>query len=219
MNFQIEGKQKEKEELLIDFFSDDFNNLNLKKNLKDASTQTVLCEMNYELLISKVAKLEKVCQEKKIAFDHLLLVNEKSTFDGKMIWAIVHFKKRLESKLIAHSAPIHTNVNGYKFCMRLYFAGDGQGFGTHLSLFLVVMKGAYDDLLQWPFQNKTITFSIVTRKGKVDHQLFKPKGDNSVQKPFKEMGLAVGFPKFITIGKAIDYLLDDTLYISCVIDN
>jgi len=44
--------------------------------------------------------------------------------------------------------------NGYKMCIRAYLNGDGSGYKTHLSLFFVVMKGEYDALLKWPFDNK-----------------------------------------------------------------
>ena len=43
---------------------------------------------------------------------------------------------------------------GYKMCARLYLNGDGMGKGTHVSLFFVVMRGAYDALLKWPFRQK-----------------------------------------------------------------
>jgi len=39
-------------------------------------------------------------------------------------------------------------------CIRAYLNGDGSGYKTHLSLFFVVMKGEYDALLKWPFNNK-----------------------------------------------------------------
>jgi len=39
-------------------------------------------------------------------------------------------------------------------CARLYLNGDGMGKGTHVSLFFVIMRGAYDALLKWPFKQK-----------------------------------------------------------------
>jgi hypothetical protein len=36
----------------------------------------------------------------------------------------------------------------------LYLNGDGSGKKTHLSLFIVIMRGEYDALLPWPFRNK-----------------------------------------------------------------
>ena len=47
-----------------------------------------------------------------------------------------------------------TMYAGYKMCARLYLNGDGMGKGTHVSLFFVVMRGAYDALLKWPFRQK-----------------------------------------------------------------
>ena len=46
-------------------------------------------------------------------------------------------------------------------CTRLYLNGDGMGKGTHVSLFFVVMRGAYDALLKWPFRQKVFISSVV----------------------------------------------------------
>ena len=44
--------------------------------------------------------------------------------------------------------------------LRLYLDGDGQGKGSHISLFLVIMKSDYDDLLTWPFKQKVVCFVV-----------------------------------------------------------
>ena len=41
---------------------------------------------------------------------------------------------------------------GYKFKLLLYPNGYAEGNNTHLSIFLVIMKGEYDAMLTWPFQ-------------------------------------------------------------------
>lgn len=53
-----------------------------------------------------------------------------------------------------HISAFYTAKYGYKLCLRLYLNGDGTGKKTHLSLFIVIMKGEYDALLPWPFRNK-----------------------------------------------------------------
>lgn len=53
-----------------------------------------------------------------------------------------------------HVSAFYTAKYGYKLCLRLYLNGDGTGKRTHLSLFIVIMKGEYDALLPWPFRNK-----------------------------------------------------------------
>jgi len=55
-------------------------------------------------------------------------------------------------------------------CARLYLNGDGMGKGTHVSLFFVIMRGAYDALLKWPFRQKvrdkwssSLHYSLLTK--------------------------------------------------------
>ena len=45
---------------------------------------------------------------------------------------------------------------GYRMCLLIYPGGyaHGKGKGTHLSLFLYVMKGVHDNNLTWPLQGK-----------------------------------------------------------------
>ena len=39
-------------------------------------------------------------------------------------------------------------------CLNVDAAGNGDGEGTHLSVFLAVMKGSHDDELTWPLRGK-----------------------------------------------------------------
>ena len=45
-------------------------------------------------------------------------------------------------------------------CLRVYLNGDGEGRGTHISVFFVVMRGEFDALLEWSFDHK-VTLSIL----------------------------------------------------------
>ena len=44
--------------------------------------------------------------------------------------------------------------------LRVDANGDGSGEGTHLSLFVYLLKGEYDEQLQWPF-NANITVQLL----------------------------------------------------------
>ncbi|XP_057295437.1 TNF receptor-associated factor 3-like [Hydractinia symbiolongicarpus] len=132
---------------------------------------------------------------------------ENTTFNGKMLWKIDNYEKRLQQAKIGevtalHSAPCFTNRYGYKFCARLYLFGDGMGKGTHLSLFFVLMKSEFDNVLQWPFQ-KQVTFRLIQQGQKgttkeVKESFFADKSSSSFQKPTKEMNIAAGCPLFIS---------------------
>jgi len=55
-------------------------------------------------------------------------------------------------------------------CARLYLNGDGMGKGTHVSLFFVIMRGAYDALLKWPFRQKVCYISDPVSDIIADHR-------------------------------------------------
>ena len=52
------------------------------------------------------------------------------------------------------SDPFYTQRKGYKMCLVIYADGNGSGKGTHLSVYLRLMKGRHDDKLTWPLKGK-----------------------------------------------------------------
>ena len=64
--------------------------------------------------------------------------------------------------------PFYTHSHGYKFCVNVYPQGNGDGKGTHVSIFTYLMKGPFDDHLKWPFRGE-ITIQIVNQDGDQNH--------------------------------------------------
>ena len=62
------------------------------------------------------------------------------------------------------SLPFYSHPQGYKFYLRVDANGSGDYVGTHVSVFLYLMKGKFDDQLKWPFCGKCI-FQLVDKKG------------------------------------------------------
>ena len=50
-----------------------------------------------------------------------------------------------------YSPPFYSHVGGYKMCLRVDANGLCNGKGTHVSVFVYIMRGEFDDRLQWPF--------------------------------------------------------------------
>ena len=84
----------------------------------------------------------------------------------------------------------------FEVCLRLFLDGNRIGHGTHLSLFLVIMKSEYDDILRWPFQKNQ-------KDRSKDHaeQMLPDKDSASFQKPTKEMNIAIKYPLFIQLDR------------------
>lgn len=64
--------------------------------------------------------------------------------------------------------PFYTHSKGYKLCLRVYPNGCSKGRGTHVSVYVYVMRGEFDELLQWPFRG-IITIQLFNQMIKDDH--------------------------------------------------
>ena len=67
-----------------------------------------------------------------------------------------------------YSPHFYTHPNGYKMCLVVCANGTGSGRGTHLSVFVSLMQGEFDDQLKWPFQG-SISVKLVNQREDRDH--------------------------------------------------
>ena len=180
-------------------------------------------------LKSTVTKLEKTVKAKHAELedrDFRLSLIENSNYDGTMVWKIPQFSQRMSD---AHSGkytsifslPFYTSRYGYKMCLRLYILGDGIGKNTYMSLFFVIMRGEFDNILHWPFTHK-VTFRLINQSGNRDViDTFQPEPtSSSFRKPKSDMNIASGCPRFISHSdlKNKGFVVDDTIFIKCEVD-
>ncbi|KAK2918471.1 TNF receptor-associated factor 5 [Channa argus] len=163
---------------------------------------------------------------------HHLQELETTSYDGRLIWKIQDFKRRKEDEAKGQSpcltsVPFHTGRCGYKMALKAYLNGDGDGRGTHLSLYVVLLPGDFDALLVWPFK-QTVSLSVLDQSGAGYHQSlnFRPDpSSKSFQQPAADSvsNVAVGFSRFIPLNKLetpqnAAYVKDDTLFVKVKVD-
>ena len=201
------------------------------------SNQTRAETYNHEILEQKLISLERQVDDQK-----------ETSYDGTLIWKITGFKQKqgrltnrrreklsrpflspvadaqAERQLSVYSPPFYSSSTGYKMCCRLYPCGDGNARNTHMSLFFVLMRGDYDDLLTFPFNFK-VTFILYDQTGQGRHIVdsFRPDvKSNSFQKPQSSMNIASGIPKFFPLAMLQQddsaYIRNDTIYIKTIVD-
>ena len=71
-------------------------------------------------------------------------------------FVITNFTERKNSNRVWYSPPFYTHPQGYKMCLTVYANGDGEGKGTHVSVFTRLMRGEFDDHLKWPFPGRVV---------------------------------------------------------------
>ncbi len=148
-----------------------------------------------------------------------------TSFDGTFLWKISDISRRRSAAqtgkvLSLCSVPFFTSRNGYQMRLRVYLNGDGIGKNTHMSLFFVVMKGDYDNILQWPFTHK-VTFKLINQTGGKDIiDSFQPDPmSSSFRKPKSDMNMASGCPRFLALSKFENegFIKDDCVFIKCIV--
>ena len=87
---------------------------------------------------------------------------------GVNSYTITCFRERIRLQDIYWSPPFYTSARGYRMCLKVYPAGTGIGKGTHVSIYGYLMKGDYDDELNWPF-TADVVVDILNWKGDHSH--------------------------------------------------
>ena len=69
-------------------------------------------------------------------------------------FAVLNYEhyKRVDYRL--HSSPFYSHPAGYKMRVDIFVNGYSVGRGLHLSLYIFLLRGEYDDMLQWPFTGR-----------------------------------------------------------------
>ena len=179
--------------------------------------------LHLDLACVKLHKTEVLFREttKKLEEKISALENKPLQCQEVFTWKISGFSEKNTTGSKIHSAPFYTGENGYKVRLRLYPNGIGSGKNTHLSLFLVVMKGEYDPILPWPFHKK-VTFILIDqsenlsdREDIVKSVTTHPEDLKCNARPKTEENSGKGFPQFASHDELMEegYIVNDTIFI------
>ena len=101
------------------------------------------------------------------------------------------------------SPPFYTGPGGYKMCIEVDSNGEGVGAGTHVTVFVCLMRGEYDSRLVWPF------------KGDITIQLVNHNNDHHERiVPFNDASIANGSSDRVTSGDRAIKVLGYSKFIS-----
>ena len=182
----------------------------------------VRLKKDINLLNSKVINIE----DQNFELNKTVADMEKKTLNGELLWKIDKLDFRMaQAKLgkvaALHSAPCYTKQYEYKYCVRLYLQGDGEGRGTHISIFFVVMKSEFDELLQWPMR-KQVIIQLVNLRNEADRVIetfFSNTRLSSFQRPTENMNVAVEYPRLISIEQFLNrgFVKDNSTFIKVTV--
>ena len=64
------------------------------------------------------------------------------------------------------SPAFYTGPGGYRMCLRVRALGQGSGLGSHVSVFVHLMRSENDDKLKWPLSAEVIIRLVNFRENK-----------------------------------------------------
>ena len=143
---------------------------------------------------------------------------------GQFTWKITDIRKRIRDtqsgalqppESFLYSPPFFSSEAGYKMCLCIY-PDSNQGC---MSLYFVIMRGPYDDILHWPFQNHVRLILINCRRG--SHSIVKDINPDPrlhyFKRPREDKNVGYGYPRLILVKSLLveesEFVSTDSIFI------
>ena len=88
------------------------------------------------------------------------------------------FQEKKENEEEWYSDPVYSHFGGYKMCLNVTTYGCDDGKGTHVSVYVFLMRGDNDNNLKWPFKG-TIKVSLLNQLEDGQHYTKEPWSSGS----------------------------------------
>ena len=99
-------------------------------------------------LLGRVASQERTIQSLQSRVRRPTVCLPPTTF------TLSYFQWHKQANMVWHSPPFYSHPRGYRMCLEVYPNGHGKGASTHVSIYLCIMSGPFDNWLKWPFKGE-----------------------------------------------------------------
>ena len=145
----------------------------LDKHIETCEFECVPCKYQYVGCDVKMMRKDIAQHEEEDDKKHLHLALQSVAIptlsDGEsLVFKMTEYSSKKKNKVVFFSDPFYTHSNGYKMRFEIYASGTGSGEGTHLSMFSRILKGPFDQSLQWPYLG-TMRICVLNQLGDYNH--------------------------------------------------
>ena len=175
-------------------------------------------------------KEERVELNDKLEETEAMLQAKISSFQGGRLHQpmyhyiqLCEFEEKKDDDEDWYSPGFYTSPGGYKMCLNIVANGN-DGKGTHVSCFIFLMSGEYDNILEWPFQGE-VTIELLNQLEDKNHHKYVLHFNESTPQEYKNKvvgkryGNGWGSPQYISHSQLgynsslnCQYLKNNTLY-------
>ncbi|KAF8359157.1 trf-1 [Pristionchus pacificus] len=157
--------------------------------------------------------------------------NLEKMYGAQLVWKIDNIQQRRnEAKSSARptifSPPFMSSRHGYKMCLSACLYGDGPSRGHYFAVYVTILRGEYDALLQWPFVHK-VTVSLMDQgavekdRVNIDYVIRPTAGRENkafLDRPVSERNASFGAQKMCLLETLNSYIIDDSIFLKCSVD-
>ena len=138
---------------------------------------TIHMSLQQETILKELSGLKTKLHVQKVELIELLrksdlrikeLENEVEALKSEQLAVRTHFRvtpiqffvtdflAKKRNRKVWNSPPFYTHPHGYKLCLDIHADGISDGKGTHISVYVHLMRGEFDNQLKWPFRGSII---------------------------------------------------------------
>ena len=178
---------------------------------------------------SETRDLQNVCHTTLTEFQTLPIPAPSSDniFCPPVTFSIDRFSVRKIHNEMWMSPPFYTHTGGYKMCLSVFPNGKEEAEGNHISVYLHMMQGEFDDHLTWPFSGAAINITALNQRNPALSKFVRSKGNigldiNLFTSDSREVrsrvcdgahGPGFGFKEFVPLQYLNQFLANDTFKI------
>jgi hypothetical protein len=128
------------------------------------NTNRERCSAQLNANNEEARKLQGICQVTLAESQALPIPQTTGVLCPPVAFTIDNFtsRKNLDEEWI--SPPFYTHGGGYKMCLMVHPNGYQGVRGTHVSVYIHMMSGEFDDHLQWPFPGAIVNVSALSQR-------------------------------------------------------
>ena len=148
----------------------------LKNEMRDLRREREENDMQLQKLLDKARhslelqeqRLSLVEQQNHALTQNLSVLRQFLPNPLPITFTINKFDQLRQANKWWYSRPFFSHVAGYKLGMFVFCNGVLDGKNTHISVFLYLVRGEYDNDLDWPFQG-SVTIHLINQRGDRQH--------------------------------------------------
>ena len=175
-------------------------------------------KLDYENLSDQITK-EKQARENRFlqVAEEMKQMNPINT--GVLIWRIDNVESALTKAKPSYGKTFYSDPYGYLLQPKIFFDGARPEDKGYVSIFIRILQGPFDPILEWPF-GKRICLTLISQesngiKRDIEKILIPDADVEELRRPTEDANNGFGIYKFVTkeVLRGEEYIVDDAMFI------